>query len=63
MQVEQLTLKKDQKGEVKKLKAQVAMLQSKIEEYENVTKVKTDFSSCKGNLSAAQQVELQKEVT
>ena len=30
------------------------MLQSKIEEYENVTKVKTDFSSCKGNLSAAQ---------
>lgn len=28
-----------------------------------MTKVKTDFSSCKGNLSAAQQVELQKEVT
>lgn len=38
------------------------MLQGKIEEYENKTKVKTDFSSCKGNLSAAQQVELQKEV-
>jgi len=56
--VEQLTLKKDQKGEVKKLETQVAMLQSKIEEYENVTKVKTDFSSCTGNLTAAQQVEL-----
>ena len=39
------------------------MLQTKIEEYENVTKVKTDFSACKGNLSAQQQVELQKEVT
>ena len=39
------------------------MMQAKIEEHENLTKVKTDFSSCKGNLSAAQQVELQKEVT
>ena len=38
------------------------MMQAKIEEHENLTKVKTDFSSCKGNLSAAQQVELQKEV-
>jgi len=47
-----LTLAKDQKGEVKKLEAQVAMYQGKIEEYENVTKVKTDFSSCKGNLSS-----------
>ena len=48
---------------MKKLEAQVAMMQAKIEEHENLTKVKTDFSSCKGNLSAAQQVELQKEVT
>jgi len=48
-----LTLKKDQKGEVKKLEAQVAMLTGKIEEFENITKVKTDFSSCKGNLNAA----------
>ena len=63
VQVEQLTLKKDQKGEVKKLEAQVAMMQAKIEEHENVTKVKSDFSSCKGNLTPVQQVELQKEVT
>lgn len=35
---------------------------AKIEEYENVTKVKTDFTACKGNLSSTQQVELQKEV-
>ena len=62
VQVEQLTLKKDQKGEVKKLEAQVAMYIAKIEEFENVTKVKTDFTSCKGNLSAEQQVELQKDV-
>lgn len=53
VRVEQLTLAKDQKGEVKKLEAQVAMMQAKIEEHENLTKVKTDFSSCKGNLSAA----------
>ena len=38
------------------------MYKAKIEEHENLTKVKTDFSSCQGNLSAAQQVELQKEV-
>jgi hypothetical protein len=62
VQVEQLTLKKDQKGEVKKLEAQVAMYIAKIEDFENVTKVKTDFTSCKGNLSAGQQVELQKDV-
>ena len=58
VQVEQLTLAKDQKGEVKKLEAKIAMMQTKIEEHENLTKVKTDFSSCKGNLSAGQQVEL-----
>lgn len=29
------------------------MLTGKIEEFENITKVKTDFSSCKGNLNAA----------
>ena len=39
------------------------MYQAKIEEFENRTKQKTDFSNCNGNLSAAQQVELQKEVT
>ena len=38
------------------------MYRSKVEEQENFTKVKTDFTSCKGNLSSAQQVELQKEV-
>ena len=38
------------------------MYRSKVEEHENLTKVKTDFTSCKGNLSSAQQVELQKEV-
>ena len=54
VRVEQLTLAKDQKGEVKKLEAQVAMYKAKIEEHENLTKVKTDFSSCKGNLTAAQ---------
>ena len=39
------------------------MYQAKIEEFENVSKVKTDFSQFKGNLNAAQQVELQKEVS
>ena len=39
------------------------MYQAKIEEFENQSKVKTDFSAFKGNLSAAQQVELQKEVS
>ena len=58
-----LTLAKDQKGEVKKLEAQVAMYLAKIEEFENQSKIKTDFSAFKGNLSAAQQVELQKEVS
>lgn len=47
---------------MKQLEAQVAMLQAKVEEQESVTKVKTDFSACTGNLSAAQQVELQKQV-
>lgn len=39
------------------------MYQAKLEEVENVTKVKTDFSDCKGNLTASRQVELQKDVT
>ena len=34
------------------------MYEAKIEEHENKTSVKTDFSSCTGNLSAKQQVEL-----
>jgi len=30
------------------------MYLSKIEEFENITKVKTDFTSCKGNLTSNQ---------
>lgn len=30
------------------------MYVAKIEEFENVTKVKTDFTACKGNLSSTQ---------